>query len=456
MQNTNGWPQDTLDAPGGGLLPHTEPTLVMRPVRARRRWRRILVRGLIVVAVLLLLLVLSGVFFWLYPSALGIVSAPLLPPQAGAVAWNGSDPINILAMGVDQRTPDESTRSDVMLVISIDPGGNRVRMVSIPRDLAVNVPGYGQLSKINAGFAMGSPSISGGAAYAAFTVEQSLGIPINYWAVLNFNTFTRLINALGGVTIDVDQNIDDPTYPADVGYGYAPFTISAGRHHMDGATALRYVRERHAYPNQEDQARIRHEQQLLDALKGQALSLNTLFHLPTILEALRATIQTNLPNNLLPVVGLELLKNRNVEHVYLDATSGYAQQCVGYDNGADLCPLPALWTEVASLFHNQRLLDEHATVWMQNGTANAYETGQVVALLKQCNFNVAGSGPADNNHHAHTAVIVNSAQPPAPYTARLLQQMFQARLITRSMPDTPAQVVLLVGNDAPAITPPSA
>jgi LCP family protein required for cell wall assembly len=329
-------------------------------------------------------------------------------------------------------------------------------MVSIPRDLAVNVPGYGQLSKINAGFAMGSPSISGGAAYAAFTVEQSLGIPINYWAVLNFNTFKRLIDALGGVNIDVDQNINDPLYPADVGNGYSPFVISAGWHHMDGATALRYVRERHAYPNQEDQARIRHEQQLLDSLNGQALSVHTLFHLPTVLEAVRATIQTNLPNNLLPVVGMMLLKDRNIQHVYLDATSGYAQQCIGLDQGADLCPLPSLRTEISTLFHNQRLADEHATIWMQNGTSNTYETGQVLALLKQCHVDVAGSGPADNNHHAHTAVVVNSAQPPAPYTARLLQQMFQARLIARSMPDVPAQIVLLIGKDAPAITPPGA
>jgi LCP family protein required for cell wall assembly len=454
MQNDI-WPRDPAAVAAGGLLAHTEPTLVMRPVKPRRRrWRRTLLRFVIVIFSLLLLLVLSGAFIWLYPSALGMVSLPFMAPQAGAVAWNSSDPINILAMGVDQRTPDESTRSDVMMVISIDPAHNAVRMVSIPRDLAVNVPGYGQLSKINAAFAMGSPSIPGGAAYAAFTVEQSLGIPINYWAVLNFNSFTHLIDALGGVNVTVDQNIDDPTYPADVGYGYSPFVISAGPHHMDGATALRYVRERHAYPGQEDQARIRHQQQLLAAVQSQALSVNTLFHLPTILEALRATIQTDLPNNMLPVVGMLLLKNRDVQHVYLDATSGYAQECTGLDQGADLCPLPALWTEVATLFNNQPLLDEHATVWVQNGTANGYEPGQVQALLKKCNVDVAGSGPADNDHHAHTAVIVNSAQPPAPYTARLLQQMFQARLITRSMPDVPAQLVLLLGNDAPTITPP--
>ena len=143
-----------------------------------------------------------------------------------------------------------------------------------------------------------------------------------------------------------------------------------------------------------------------------------------------------------------------MQHVYLDATSGYARQCVGYDNGADLCPLPALWSELSTLYNNAHLQNEHASVWVQNGTASAYEMQQVLELLKACHFTVAGSGPADNSHHAHTAVIVNTAQAQAPYTTRLLRQMFNAKQITRSMLDVPAQIVLLIGNDAPQIPVP--
>jgi LCP family protein required for cell wall assembly len=455
MQPSNPWTQPTTPLPTDAQRIHIEPTIVMRPVqpqqRPARKWRQWLKRIALAFVVLLVILVGTGVFFWFDPPALGMALSPVLPAQTGSIPWNGSDPLNILAMGVDQRTPDQTTRSDVMMVLSLDPSTKTMRMVSIPRDLAVTVPGFGQLSKINAGFAMGSPSISGGAAYAAFTVEHSLGIPINYWAVVNFNSFKHLIDALGGVTINVDRNINDPLYPADVGYGYSPFVISAGPHHMDGATALRYVRERHAYPGQEDQARIRHQQQLISAVLHQAMSVNTLFHLPEILSAARASIQTNLPTNLLPVLGMIMLKQQNMQHIYLDATSGYAQNCVGDDNGADLCPLPALWTELTALFRNPLLQQEHATVWVQNGTSDSYETQQVNELLQKCGFNLAGSGPADNNHHAHTAVIINSGQAAAPYTARLLQQMFDARLITRSMPDIPAQIVLLVGGDAPQI-----
>lgn len=450
---------------------HTSPTLVMRPVPvavaapgqptsprtgARPAWWRWLRRLLIGLAALVLLLVASGVYFWYDPTALGIVGTPLLPPAAGTVPWNGSDRINILAMGVDSRNPSDAPHSDTMIVLSLDPANRKARMVSIPRDLAVTVPGYGQLSKINSGYFQGvvQGGIAGGPPYAAFTVEHSLGVPINYYAVLDFNKFRKLIDALGGVDINVDQDINDQAYPADVGSGFSPFVISKGAHHMDGITALKYVRERHVYTDQ-DGSRIRHQQQLISALRDKALSLQTLIHLPSILSALRSSFDTNLPDNLFPVVGLLMLQDRNVQHVYLDETAGLSHQCAGLDGGADLCPnQPQFAQTLSNLFHNQRLQDEHATVWMENGTANPYETKQVLELLSSCGFTVAGSALADNNHHAHTAVIVNTAQPPAPYTTRLLRQMFGARLISREMPDVPAQVVLLVGNDAPSIQNP--
>jgi len=149
------------------------------------------------------------------------------------------------------------------------------------------------------------------------------------------------------------------------------------------------------------------------------------------------------------------LQDRNVQHAYLDETAGLSHQCAGLDGGADLCPnQPQFAQTLARLFHNQQLQDEHATVWMQNGTANPYETKQVLELLSACGFTVAGSALADNNHHAHTAVIVNTAQPAAPYTTRLLRQMFGARLISREMPGVPAQIVLLVGKDVPSIPNP--
>lgn len=442
MQNQNAWTYGPKGLPVETGAPHNEPTLVMRPVRASARWRRVLLRVLLGFGALLLLLIGSGVFFWFNPTALGVASEPFLAPQPGTIPWNGTDAINILAMGVDQRVPGERTHSDTMIVITVDPVHRHVRLVSIPRDLAVDVPGYSALGKINEGYYLGGPR------YSSYVVEHALGIPINYYMVLKFSSFVRLIDALGGANVTVDQAINDPTYPALVGNGYDPFVLSAGPHHMDGATALRYVRERHAFTNQ-DETRVQHQQQVIAAIKSQLFSLHTLFHLPSIVEALRATVNTDLPDNLLPVMGLQILRERNIEHIYFNDTNHMVYQCVGYDQGADLCPYPAFWTAIKTLFADPKLAAEAATVWVQNGSSIFAKEKQVAATLTTCHFTVVGSGPADSNNHAHTAVIINSARTPAPYTTRLLRQMFGARLLTRNMPAIPAQIVLLLGNDAP-------
>jgi len=452
MQNDNAWSYGPNGLPMEDLQVHTHPTLVMRtPPITRRRWRLrrpsprvFLLRALMVLAALLLAIVGTGVFVWYNPMALATLSQPLLPGQAGAVPWNGTDPINILALGVDQRVPGEQTHSDTIIVLTLDPAHNTVRMVSIPRDLAVSVPGYGEMSKINEGNYLGGPS------YEAYTIEHALGIPISYYIMLRFSSFQHLIDVLGGVTINVDQNINDPTYPALVGNGYDPLVLHAGTQHMDGATALKYMRERHAYTTQ-DEARVQHQQQLVTAMKSQLISVHTLFHLPSILSALRDAFDTNMPENLLPVVAMEMVKNRDMQHIFFNDQNGMTVECIGGDLGADLCPTPSFWPHIHSLFSDPKLAAEHASVWVENGTALNGEAEAVATTLRTCQINVVGTGPADTANHAHTAVIVNSAQPSAPYTARLLRQMFGARLITENLPTVSAQVVLLLGNDVPQV-----
>ncbi len=426
---------------------HTQPTLVLAPVpmpRPPKKKRRWLLRIGLVLLCLFVVLVGSFGFFWVDPPALGWISQPFLPSASNVVPWNGSDPINILALGEDQRYPGEKTHSDTIIVMTVNPSNGKVRLVSIPRDLAASVPGYGEMSKINEGNYLGGPR------YEAYTIEHALGIPINYYVVLRFQTFKTVIDALGGVDINVDQKIDDPTYPALQGNGYAPLHLNPGMQHMDGATALAYVRERHSYTTG-DEVRVQHQQQLISAMKSQALRPGTLFRLPAIYNAVRNAFQTNLPGSMLPVVFLEMIKSGSMEHVYFSDTNGMVTQCIGYDAGADLCPTPAFQPRISELFQQQPLDNEHATVFIQNGSHLAGEAAAVAATLATCHLNVVGSGNADTNDHAHTAVIVNSAYPAAPYTTRLLRQMFQARLLTMRMPETHAQIVLLLGNDVPQV-----
>src|SRR5690242_13172708 len=107
MRNEKAWTYGPTGLPVENITVHSQPTLVMPAVLPRpvRRWRRWIVRVLIVLGILLSGLIGAGVFFWFNPTALGLASEPFLMPQANTIPWNGSDPINILAMGVDQRVP---------------------------------------------------------------------------------------------------------------------------------------------------------------------------------------------------------------------------------------------------------------------------------------------------------------------------------------------------------------
>jgi polyisoprenyl-teichoic acid--peptidoglycan teichoic acid transferase len=455
MLPDNSWIYGPTGLPIENISAHSAPTIVMRavpvaavavavPAPRPRRLRRVVIRFGLAIFLLFFLLAGSAVFFWLDPPALGWASQPFLPSAANVVPWNGTDPVNILALGEDQRFPGQKTHSDTIIVMSIDPSSGRVRLVSIPRDLAVSVPGYGEMSKINEGDYLGGPR------YEAYTVEHALGIPINYYIVLRFQTFKQVIDAMGGVNINVDQAINDPTYPALQGNGFAPLVLQPGMQHMDGATALAYMRERHAYTGQ-DEVRVQHQQQLIAAMKSQALSFDTIFRLPSIYAAMRQAFQTNLPSNMLPVVFLDMIKNGTMEHIFFSDTNGMVTNCLGYDNGADLCPTAAFYPSIDNLFQNPLVANENATVFVQNGSYLTGEAAAVAKTLTTAHFNVVGSGNADTSDHAHSAVIVNSAQPAAPYTTRLLQQMFQSVVLTRSMPDIQARIVLLIGNDVPQV-----
>jgi polyisoprenyl-teichoic acid--peptidoglycan teichoic acid transferase len=185
--------------------------------------------------------------------------------------WGGSDRITILVMGIDRR-PGEAfiSRTDTMMLVSLDPKNNSVSMLSIPRDLYVVIPGRGR-DRINTAFVYGSTgnNPAGGAALAMQTVEQNLGVPINHYIAIDFGAFIGAIDAIGGIHVNVPYDINDPTYP-DMNYGYEPLYIPAGRHHFDGALALKYARTR---KQDNDFYRARRQQQVILAARSQVLSL---------------------------------------------------------------------------------------------------------------------------------------------------------------------------------------
>jgi LCP family protein required for cell wall assembly len=194
--------------------------------------------------------------------------------------------INVLLLGSDQRTQSKinegSFLTDTILVASIGTVEKNVVLMSLPRDLWVKTPS-GYSTKINAVYSYG------GSDELSKVVEDVLGVPIHYYAVINFDLFEDTIDSLGGVEVDVENTFTDYWYPvegkenAPEDERYQTITFKAGKQTMDGATALKFARSRKGNNGEDtDFARSKRQQLLILAIKNKALSASTLLSIDKI------------------------------------------------------------------------------------------------------------------------------------------------------------------------------
>jgi LCP family protein required for cell wall assembly len=210
--------------------------------------------------------------------------------------WDGQERFTILLMGLDKRPSETGTafRTDVMMLISLDPKTNSVGVLSIPRDTYVEVP-YAGLQRVNAAYVIGElEGPGGGPRLAMQTVQYNFGIRVNEFVTVDFQTVIGLIDAIGGVDINVQKAIVDYSYPT-MDYGTEVVNIPAGQQHFDGETALKYARSRH---NSDDIDRARRQQDVLYAARDRILSLgmvdDLLLQAPAIYANLKSGINTGL------------------------------------------------------------------------------------------------------------------------------------------------------------------
>jgi len=234
-----------------------------------------------------------------------LVSAPLgVPAKADATVplQYRQERVNILLMGIDKRRGEAGPwRTDTMILFSIDPRNHTVGMVSIPRDLYVTIPDFGIgpiKSRINTAFFYGNLRHypGGGPALAKETVRRNFGIPVQYYVLIDFEGFKKLIDLIGGVDISVPKKILDTRYP-DGSYGYMTVQFQPGMQHMDGEKALEYARIRHGST---DFSRAKRQQQVILAVRNRILDKGLLTGMTPVklLEILRTfgdTVTTDVP-----------------------------------------------------------------------------------------------------------------------------------------------------------------
>jgi LCP family protein required for cell wall assembly len=240
-------------------------------------------------------------------------------------------PTDILVLGLDSR-PGEgfATRADTIVLLGINPARMQVSMLSIPRDLFIDVPGYG-LQRINTVNALGEQAQAGsGPALLGSGIAQDLGINADRYIRLNFESFVELIDAVGGITIDVERAIVDNAYPLPDG-STTSVSFEPGTQVMDGERALIYARTRHT---DDDYARADRQQQVIQAL---ARKLINPIYWPTAVGALTRSVDTNMTlGDILAIAPAVLFNAGRFERMVIDRDLITSRDGVAVPNAAAL------------------------------------------------------------------------------------------------------------------------
>ncbi len=331
--------------------------------------------------------------------------------------WEGQERVNILVLGIDQRGQEQGPwRTDTMIVLSVDPVSKSAGMLSIPRDLWVEIPGYG-LNRINTAYVVGELNQypGGGPALAKKTVQYNLGEPIHYYLQLNFTAAEQLVDLIGGVDVYVEREINDPLYP-DAAYGYEPLYIPAGWQHMDGKLALKYARSRHG---NSDFDRARRQQQLLLAIRDKLSRLDAVTHwLPRAGEIARTlgnTVQSDLTLDQvarLAHLATELEAGR-IRSAVIDSTM--TTHWVTESGAQVLIPNRERMAALHSLIFlpppaagdpNEQVTLEAAQIVIQNGTLQSGLATQAAERLAAQGFQISKIMAAPHQDYPSTLILV--------------------------------------------------
>jgi len=387
-------------------------------------------------------------------------SEPVFIPEGVLETWDGTGRVTILVMGMDYRDwvgGSRASRTDTMMLLTMDPLNKTAGMLSIPRDLWVSIPGFDN-NRINTAYFFGEAYDlpGGGPAMAVRAVEQLLGIRINYYAVVDFSAFVRFIKELGGVKINVPARIRiDPI----VGN---PKILEPGIQTLGGELALAYARARNTAGGDLDRA-VR-QQQVIMGIRDRLLnpeSLTTLIErAPALYQELRNGINTNL--QLDEVIKLALLAQKIPgERIKQGAVSHSEVIMARTPAGASvLLPLTEKIRQLRdSVFlmstgtlgpltpgsQQEKMIMEGASISIINGSSNGDLGNLTEILLREKGVNVINSG---NGNYQNTTSIIDFTG--NPHTVKYLFEFLginQGFSELRYDPNSPVDVQVILGND---------
>jgi LCP family protein required for cell wall assembly len=404
------------------------------------------------------------------------VGTPL--PDVTPPPWSGTDRLNILLVGVDQRPGQGAFNTDTMIVVSVDPVTARVAMFSIPRD-TVDVPlppgplthalGSVYTHKINslvvavrnrADLCPGASSQARGFNCLKSVLGYLYGLDIQYYAEVNFTGFTQVVDALGGVTIAVQSPVVDDKYPGD--HGDLRVYIPTGVQHMDGAQALIYARSRHASNDFDRGAR---QQAVITSILAQTDINAILPRLDTLVAAFEQTVKTDVPRELLPkLLGLASKVDAHAIRSFVFAPPLYETEdyIPGvhdriYPNAARIraAVKTAFTSDPAFEANREKVAGEGATVWVLNGSNRSFLASDVANYLTYRGFDATAPTQKPPKPVASARIVIyNGAEDRLTATISQLESLFKVTVTLATDPTVPVDVVITVGASTTDLTPP--
>ncbi|HQI94523.1 MAG TPA: LCP family protein [bacterium] len=304
------------------------------------------------------------------------------------------DRINFVLLGMGGPNHDGANLTDTIIVGSFKPSTKRLVLMNIPRDLSVPIAGYGW-RKINSANALAEAKEPGSGGQAtADLIGEILEIPIHYYFRVDFAGFVKIIDDLGGIEVEVDNTLDDYSYPImgeeenpDYYSRFEHLHIDAGRQTMDGELALKYARSRHGVGAEgSDFARSKRQQKILMAIKEKLFDANNLFR-PKLIMNIISDAENHVSTNLTPeelVSAWQLAKDikaENIININLDnSPTGLLYDQKGADGAYFLVPRAGDFREIIAQF-NAALLESPTEENIVSPTTDSHidESSEIVA-----------------------------------------------------------------------------
>lgn len=358
--------------------------------------------------------------------------------------------MNILVLGADADPDGNSKRSDTIMLVRVNPKGECLAIISMPRDLIVNIPGVGQ-DKINAAYAIGDVPL------AIDTVRQLTGQPIHHFVSIDYTGFEKAVDALGGVYVDVDKRYFNDNSDALWGQTYEPIDINPGYQKLGGKDALAYVRYRHT---DSDFMRIARQQYFIRDAKAQSVKWGNVTKIPELADVFASNTTSDLGrNDILSLTKYMLTVDK--DHIYqaqvpiTEKAGGPAGSYIAVDKPAfgDVLdkflnpvfdqPAPALPGAAAPQVPAEAT--RQLSIEVRNGNGVDGSATQLVELLKQKDCTKITVGGNANNLYEENQVYFREGNQAAADELCTLLKPCKASPLTADM-NTAAQMLVVIGN----------